>query len=181
MNNNVNLSNHRHQQQQQQQQQHYAERQHQHQNRPQVSSSSSTSMPLPQSSELNDTVERILLNIESRQDMLGVGKISISELEQLSLLASNSHSIRNNNNGSGSGSGSSIHNGDGRFTKTGWALVNVDSLCELGNLLEEHIHNAARVDYIKYAREKFDDAQEKGDNATSSKESLDEVRKIHTI
>ena len=60
-------------------QQQYQQNQHKHQKRPQ-----------PQSSELNDVVEKIILNVESRQNNLGVGKLSISELEQLSLLASNS-------------------------------------------------------------------------------------------
>jgi hypothetical protein len=189
-----------------------------HQVQAQVQAQVQVTPPLSQSSELNDAVEKILLNVESRQDILGVhahvhshvhaqqvGKLSIGELEQLSLLASNANhnttvsvnvkidsnsnliahdtssttarnSMNNNTNNSSS-------RNDANFNfKSGWSLVNVESLCELCSLLEEHIRNASRVDFIKYAREAFDEIQEGGENgngnANSSRESLDQVSYI---
>ena len=150
------------------------------------------------SSELNDIVEKILLNVESRQPMLHNSqnnknsKLSIQELEQLSLLSSNYHSNQasttlatlttlttctaTNNKVNG-------NNTNNVVTKFGWATVNIDSLCELCKLLEDHIHNASRVDFIKFAREAFDEVHDGNggslrgrDRQNEMKENLEQVR-----
>lgn len=152
-----------------------------------------------QCSELNDTVEKILLNVESRQSIffsnhkgshsdnvrVDKSKLSIQELEQLSLLSStavsNAATVANSTT---STTTDGIHGASLPLPST-WATVNLDSLCDLCKLLEEHIRNASRVDFIKFAREAFDDNW--NDNSSNSgcgrassngsnKEYLDQVR-----
>ena len=150
-------------------------------------------------SELNDIVEKILLNVESRQTSSkstiihrrsnkfifnddNNAKLSISELEQLSLLSSStssssvfSHHQNNSINQSSTESTKTV-----TISKSGWASVNIDSLCDLCKILENHIHVALKVDYIKFAREAFDEYFEgKGKvGKDDHRESLDEVSYI---
>ena len=127
------------------------------------------------SSELNDIVEKILLNVESRQSMLhdsqsdSHSKLSIQELEQLSLLSSNYHSNQ------ASITSTNKANDKNGVTKFGWATVNIDSLCDLCKLLEGHIRNASRVDYIKFARQAFDEVHKENENGSRGR-ARDEIK-----
>jgi hypothetical protein len=154
-----------------------------------------SSVSASSSTEFNNDVEQILLNVESREPMAIItnnttnsnsdrnnsshgrnnndsytSKLSIQELEQLTILSTSSSATTNHK--STSSSSSSIIDATTIATssqyKTGWATVNIDSLCDLCQLLENHIQTASRVDYIKFAREAFDAVYNENNDMTTT-------------
>jgi len=130
-----------------------------------TSTSTSTSHQSSSPSEVNQIVERILESVESRDN----NQLSLTELEQLSILASNVNTNANANaniniehNSKHFHSNQNASNSRGG-DNCGWSVVDIDSLCTLMESLEEIVRNASRIDIMKYAREVFDKTQRKDD------------------
>lgn len=153
-------------------------------------SSSSTSSPLDDTH--NDIIDRILLNSESRQGPQNAtifesesaststsksyttfkdstsGKLTVEELNQLSVMSTFDVSVREQVGGSNVDALTNKGNGHDNFN---WSSIDVDSVTQLIGLLEDHVKSALSIDLIREAREAHDQEDEEWLEDTCQKTS----------
>jgi hypothetical protein len=126
----------------------------------------------------NDTIDRILLNSESRQgpknatifesssfgskspykDSTG-GKLTAEELNQLSVLSSTVDvSVRERGDSSNIDAACDTKKDNGHDFN--WSCIDVDSVTQLIGLLEDHVKSALAIDLIREARQAHDQEDE---------------------